>query len=79
VNTPGRRYWFGPKRWLGWGWTPTTWEGWAVTGGSIVIFTVAVSTRTLAGTIVAVLDFVALFVVMARTGTKPGGPGLRRR
>ncbi len=25
------RFWFGPKR-LGWGYSPRTWEGWAVIG-----------------------------------------------
>jgi len=29
MNDP--RLWFGPKR-LGWGISPRTWEGWAVTG-----------------------------------------------
>ena len=24
--------WFGPKRFFGWGWTPVSWEGWAVIG-----------------------------------------------
>lgn len=79
MNEPGRRYWFGPKRWLGWGWTPTTWEGWAVTCVSIVVFTVAATTHTLAGAILAIVDLVAFFVVIALAGTKPGGPGLRRR
>jgi hypothetical protein len=34
------RYWFRPKR-LGYGATPTTWEGWALTVGSCVVIFVA--------------------------------------
>jgi hypothetical protein len=30
------RYWFRPKRY-GLGATPVTWEGWAVTGGALVL------------------------------------------
>ena len=31
--------WFGPRRVPGWGWTPVTWQGWAV----IAVFIVAIS------------------------------------
>lgn len=31
-----KKLWFGAKKY-GWGWTPITWEGWAVTIGYIVI------------------------------------------
>jgi len=34
------RYWFKPKRY-GYGATPVTWEGWAVTGAGIAIILVA--------------------------------------
>ena len=26
-----KKAWFGPKRYVGWGWTPTRWQGWLVT------------------------------------------------
>ena len=28
--------WFAPRR-LGWGWTPISWQGWAITLGFIVL------------------------------------------
>ena len=34
------RYWFKPKRY-GYGATPVTWEGWAVTGAGIAIILIA--------------------------------------
>ena len=33
-----KKAWFGPKRYLGWGWTPTSWEGWLVIGVFVVLF-----------------------------------------
>jgi hypothetical protein len=36
-----RRYWFRPKS-FGYGWTPITWEGWAVTLGSMIVAMAAV-------------------------------------
>ena len=72
--------WFGPKQRLGWGWTPVSWEGWAVT-----LFFIAVivgvqlyfGPSLMAGccTIGAI---VLLLVVCFLTGTKPGGPGFNR-
>ena len=41
------RYWFRPKS-FGYGWTPITWEGWAVTLGSMVITMVAILTAIFA-------------------------------
>lgn len=35
MNPP--RLWFGPKR-IGWGYSPRTWEGWAIT--ALVVLTV---------------------------------------
>ena len=34
------RYWFKPKRY-GYGATPVTWEGWAVTGAGVAIVVIA--------------------------------------
>jgi hypothetical protein len=34
--------WFGPKQITGWGWTPTSWQGWALTFAWTVVV-VAVS------------------------------------
>ena len=30
------RYWFKRKKY-GWGWTPATWQGWAITGGYLAV------------------------------------------
>jgi hypothetical protein len=35
------KYWFAPKRY-GYGATPVTWEGWAVTGAGIAVILLAV-------------------------------------
>ena len=70
--------WFGPKKHLGWGWTPITWEGWLVT----LLFCVAARGvfvllgPGLAGTAGLILCIVALIATCFLTGTKPGGPGL---
>jgi hypothetical protein len=36
-------YWFRRKIW-GWGWTPVTWQGWAVTIGAIALIVAAALT-----------------------------------
>ena len=37
------RPWFGPRR-IGWGFTPVTWQGWAVTAAYVVaVFALAVT------------------------------------
>ena len=41
------RYWFRPKS-FGYGWTPITWEGWAVTLGSLVVTMAAILTAVFA-------------------------------
>ena len=66
--------WFGPRGSGGWGWTPVTWQGWAISIGFIVV---AMAIGLIPGiryrlSIIAVL-VVALIVVCAITGTKPGG------
>ena len=33
-------YWFRPKRY-GYGATPVTWQGWAITGGAVLVIVVA--------------------------------------
>ncbi|MDX1765909.1 MAG: hypothetical protein R3313_03065 [Candidatus Saccharimonadales bacterium] len=36
MNPEDKKYWFKRKRY-GWGWVPTTWQGWALTVAYIVI------------------------------------------
>ncbi len=75
--------WFGPKQVTGWGWTPTSWQGWAVTFVWTVVV-VAVS-MLLAMThhigVMLVFEVVAiglLLFVATLTGDPPGGPMSRR-
>jgi hypothetical protein len=66
--------WFGPKRGLGWGWTPVTWEGWALTAVScaVIIGAYFVFGRAPMTTYVT-LGAVAVFIVIViLTGTAPG-------
>jgi hypothetical protein len=67
--------WFGPKRILGWGWIPITWQGWMV----VAVFFAAIlaGAYLIPGTIVKVVVelvlVLALLAVCALTGTRPGG------
>lgn len=69
----GEQPWFGPRR-GGWGWSPVTWQGWAVIAFVLVAVlgaTVARNGIALAGS-VAVLPLLMLLIVLK--GTSPGGP-----
>ena len=73
--------WFGPKRRVGWGWTPTSWQGWAVTVVWMVVVVAASFVFAVHKAIVAMFlfDLVAialLLLVATLTGDAPGGPGL---
>ena len=65
--------WFGPKR-IGWGWRPVSWQGWAITAGSVAV--VVVATMAFGDTpmtvYIAVGSIVALVLVCSLTGTRPG-------
>jgi len=72
--------WFGPKRRLGWGWTPTSWQGWAVTAvWTLVVvgvsFVFAVRQQVVAMLIFDVIAVGLLLVLATLTGDGPGGPG----
>jgi hypothetical protein len=66
--------WFGPRSDLNWGWTPLTWEGWAITIAFIVA--VGVAFRIYGGTDkfygVLAVSVIGLAAVCALTGTAPG-------
>jgi hypothetical protein len=74
--------WFGPKRSFGWGWTPISWQGWTATGLYLVTILggveyVAVYRKdSVTAMFITVVSTAVYFVVIALTGTKPGGPGL---
>ena len=68
--------WFGPKKYVGWGWTPISWQGWLATPLFLGLFVAAVwlihSPLRFAAAASLVLPFIALVLL---TGTPPGGPG----
>ena len=68
--------WFGPKRTLGWGWTPVSWQGWLVTLLFLaLILTASLAIRALPLKMAVILALVALLLaVAALTGDPPGGP-----
>ena len=70
------RPWFGPKKYIGWGWTAVAWQGWAVVmvfiGASLGFYLYLGVTASFA--LAEFLCVVALLGVCILTGTKPGGP-----
>jgi hypothetical protein len=75
-----KKPWFGPKRTFGWGWTPITWQGWAVTAIHLVTLFAAVGyfglyrKDTLTTLLIAFGSSAVLIGIAMLTGTKPGGP-----
>jgi hypothetical protein len=69
--------WFGPKQSVGWGWRPTTWQGWLVTLVLVVFLSVVLHSlgRSVLSLAIAVGLIGAFVVVALLTGGKPGGPG----
>ena len=71
------RPWFGPKKYLGWGWTPITWEGWLATAVFLIAFLVCFLVIGGGPGVAAGLVLMAAYLgVVVLTGTKPGGPAL---
>lgn len=66
--------WFGPKRGIGWGWTPVSWQGWLVSALFVaVVVWASIAFRGTAMTIyVSLAAVAALVVVCLLTGTRPG-------
>jgi hypothetical protein len=58
-QSPQPRYWFRAKRY-GWGWTPATWQGWALLAVWAVVFTALVAGCAAA----AEASMSALFIVL---------------
>lgn len=72
--------WFGPKRRIGWGWTPTSWEGWVATAVFIVLVTAAHNAWHGVAAGIAVGALILAFLALAAfTGDPPGGPGSHTR
>lgn len=72
------RPWFGPRR-FGWGWTPVTWKGWALTmvflAGILAAGLLLTSTMRVA---VIVVLLVILILLCYLTGGPPGSTWGRR-
>ena len=69
----GHKAWFGPRR-IGWGLSPISAEGWAVTLVAVVaVICVATLTRHTRHAWWAALVVVALLIVVLLKGTSPGG------
>jgi hypothetical protein len=74
-----RTAWFGPKRYLGWGWTPISWRGWVTTAvfvalnGAVTFWRAPGPRLALLVTAHVVLAGTFLTVVIL-TGDPPGGP-----
>ena len=67
----GRKAWFGPRR-MGWGLSPMSAEGWAVTLVAVVA-AICVATLTRHVWWIALAVVVALLIVVFLKGTSPGG------
>ncbi len=66
--------WFGPKKGFGWGWTPISWQGWALTALFFAVFLViALLYQGKYRTLAAIGATVVYIFVVVLTGTKPGG------
>jgi hypothetical protein len=68
--------WFGPRRLMGWGWTPASWQGWAVIAVFLAaVFLCAYLVPGVALKIIAEVVLIGLLVLTCwLTGTPPGGP-----
>ncbi len=72
----GRKLWFGPRGWGGWGWSPVSWEGWAVIG-VVLVLAIAGESRVNHGVLAAVILVVVIGACVLK-GTPPGGPSRQR-
>ena len=65
--------WFGPKTGFGWGWTPVTWQGWAITALFLILFLGACYAPVRHKGVVCGVLLVGYLAIVVATGTKPGG------
>ena len=72
-----RKSWFGPKRYVGWGWAPRSWQGWLATAAMVALVITCVAVlRSAVGFVLAAIVVILFLVIAWLTGTAPGGPGL---
>jgi hypothetical protein len=65
--------WFGPRTSFGWGWRPTSWEGWLTTAVFLVLVAVSILIWPHAVLISTAALVVLLVIVLLLTGDSPGG------
>ena len=69
----GKKVWFGPRGWGGWGWTPVSWEGWlvfAVGLGAIGVVIVRYGEASARPAVLAITS--VLILICWIKGTSPG-------
>jgi hypothetical protein len=69
--------WFGPKKYLGWGWRPTSWEGWLTTAVFVALLVVGIVIWPHSRLVLIATLLVLYGVVVLLTGDPPGGPRQR--
>jgi hypothetical protein len=69
-----RTAWFGPKRYLGWGWRIASWQGWVVTGVALGLVLDARRLWPSVALPMIVVVLVLYLAVVVLTGDPPGGP-----
>jgi len=72
-----RTAWFGPKRLIGWGWSPVTWQGWLLTAAAVAVAGVSAVRWPRASPVPAIVVVVAYLLAVLLTGDPPGGPRSR--
>jgi hypothetical protein len=67
--------WFGPKKYVGWGWSPRAWQGWAVTAAFVILVVASLTVFSNSARYISLaVLIVALLLVTVLTGDPPGGP-----
>ena len=70
--------WFGPKKYVGWGWRITSWQGWAATAVFFALLILTAATLHQDAPIPILVLVIAYGVVVLLTGDPPGSPRSRR-
>ena len=71
-----KKAWFGPKKYVGWGWRILSWKGAVASAAFVALIVVSgIAFRgSVAGALIVVGLIGAFLVVAWLTGTPPGGP-----
>ena len=75
-----KKAWFGPKKYVGWGWRIVSWEGRLTTAVLVGLLVVGVLAWPHSRLLVVASFLVVFGVVVLLTGDRPGGPanGVKR-